>query len=148
MPFDEVEWSHRFTSSIVPMISWPEFRLKRVNTQILSGDSPDEQVLASYRQTVLQAVAEAEITLTSFDQARSQSARLAQVAQASKNAADSTRIRFNCGIANFSDVLDAERTKFEAEDLLVLDEAQVRDFLVKWSQPIKGLAKDDLKFLC
>lgn len=119
MPLDEVQWSRRFTSPIVPMISWPQFRLNRVNAQILSSDSPDEQVLASYRQTVLQAVAEAEITLTSFDQAQSQSARLAQVAQASKNAADSTTIRFNCGTANFSEVLDAERFKFEAEDLLV-----------------------------
>jgi outer membrane protein TolC len=119
MPLDEVQWSRRFTSPIVPTISWPQFRLNRVNAQILSSDSPDEQVLASYRQTVLQAVAEAEITLTSFDQAQSQSARLAQVAQASKNAADSTTIRFNCGTANFSEILDAERTKFEAEDLLV-----------------------------
>jgi multidrug efflux system outer membrane protein len=119
MPFDEVEWSHRFTTSIVPMISWPQFRLNRVNTQILSSDSPDEQVLASYSQTVLQAVAETEIMLTSFDQARSQCARLAQAAQARKNAADSTTIRFDRGIGTFSEVLDAERAQFDAEDVLV-----------------------------
>jgi len=119
MPFDEVEWSRRFTTSIVPMISWPQFRLNRVNAQILSSDSSDQQVLASYSQTVLQAVAETETTLMSFDQARSQCARLAQAAQASKNGADSTTIRFNRGIATFSEVLDAERTQFEAEDLLV-----------------------------
>jgi outer membrane protein TolC len=119
MPFDEVQWSHRFTTSIVPMISWPQFRLNRVNAQILSSDSPDEQVLASYSQTVLQAVAETEITLTSFDQARSQCARLVQAAEARKNAADSTTIRFNRGTATFSEVLYAERTQFEAEDLLV-----------------------------
>jgi len=119
MPFDEVQWSRRFATSIVPMISWPQFRLNRVNARILSGDFPDEQVLASYAQTVLQAVAETEITLTSFDQARSQCARLVQVAQVSKNAADSTTIRFNRGTATFSEVLDAERTQFEAENLLV-----------------------------
>jgi outer membrane protein TolC len=39
--------------------------------------------------------------------------------QASKNDADSTTIRFNCAIAKFSEVLDAERTQFEAEDLLL-----------------------------
>jgi outer membrane protein, multidrug efflux system len=119
MPFDEVQWSRRFVTLIVPMISWPQFRLNRVNARILSGDFPDEQVLASYAQTVLQAVAETEITLTSFDQARSQCARLVQVAQVSKNAADSTTIRFNRGTATFSEVLDAERTQFEAENLLV-----------------------------
>src|SRR5260370_27363924 len=95
MPFDEVQWSRRFTSSIVPMISWPQFRLNRVNAQILSSDSPDQQVLASYSQTVLQGVAETEITFTSFDQARSRCARLAQAAPATKNAADSTTIPFN-----------------------------------------------------
>jgi multidrug efflux system outer membrane protein len=130
MPFDEMEWSHRFTTSIVPMISWPQFRLNRVNTQILSSDSPDQQVLASYVQTVLQAVAEAEITVTSFDQARSQCARLAQAAQASKNAADSTTIRFNRGIGTFSEVLDAERTQFEAEDLLVESRAETATAMV------------------
>jgi outer membrane protein TolC len=79
------------------------------------SDSPDQQVLASYSQTVLQAVAETEITLMSFDQARSQCARLAQAAQASKNAADSAAIRFNRGIGTFSEVLDAERAQFEAK---------------------------------
>ena len=124
MPFDEVQWSRRFTTSIVPMISWPQFRVNRVNAQILSSDSPDERVLASYSQTVLQAVAETEITLTSFDQARSQCARLVQAAEARKNAADSTTIRFNRGTATFSEVLDAERTQFEAEDLLVESRAE------------------------
>src|SRR6266404_7474408 len=118
MPFDEVQWSRRFTTSIVPMISWPQFRLDRVNAWIHSSDSPDDRVLASYSQTVLQAVAETEITLTSFDQARSRCAQLAQAARASKKAAASTTIRFNRGMATFSEVLDAERTQFEAEDLL------------------------------
>jgi multidrug efflux system outer membrane protein len=130
MPFDEVQWSRRFTTSIVSMISCPQFRLNRVKAQILSSDSPDEQVLASYSQTVLQAVAETEITLTSFDQARSQCAGLAQAAQASKNAADSTTIRFNRGIATFSEVLDAERTQIEAEDLLVESRAKTATAMV------------------
>ncbi len=130
MPFDEVEWSHRFTTSIVPMISWPQFRLNRVNTQILSSDSPDEQVLASYSQTVLQAVAETEIMLTSFDQARSQCARLAQAARASKNAADSTTIRFDRGIGTFSEVLEAERAHFKAEDTLVESRAETATAMV------------------
>jgi outer membrane protein, multidrug efflux system len=130
MPLDEVQWSRRFTTSIVPMISWPQFRLNQVNAQILSSDSSDQQVLASYSQTVLQAVAETEITLMSFDQARSQCARLAQAAQASKNAADSTTIRFNRGIATFSEVLDAERTQFEAEDLLVESRAKTATAMV------------------
>jgi outer membrane protein, multidrug efflux system len=130
MPFDEVQWSRRFTSSIVPMISWPQFRLNRVNAGILSSDSPDEQVLASYSQTVLQAVAETEITFTSFDQARSRCARLAHGARASKKAADSTIIRFNRGMATFSEVLDAERTQFEAEDLLVESRAKTATAMV------------------
>jgi multidrug efflux system outer membrane protein len=130
MPLDEVQWSHRFTTSIVPMISWPQFRLNRVNAQILSSDSPDQQVLASYSQTVLQGVAETEITLMSFDQARSQCARLAQAAQASKNAADSATIRFNRGIGTFSEVLDAERAQFEAEGLLVESRAETATAMV------------------
>jgi multidrug efflux system outer membrane protein len=112
------------------MISWPQFRLNRVNAQILSSDSPDERVLASYSQTVLQAVAETEITLASFDHARSQCARLAQAAQASKNAAHSATIHFNRGIDTFSEVLDAERAQFEAEDILVESRAETATAMV------------------
>jgi multidrug efflux system outer membrane protein len=130
MPFNEVEWSHRFTTSTVPMISWPQFRLNQVKAQILSSDSSDEQALASYSQTVLQAVAEAEITLTSFDQTRSQCARLAQAAQAANNAADSATIRFNRGIGTFSEVLGAERAQFEAEDILVESRAEIATAMV------------------
>jgi multidrug efflux system outer membrane protein len=144
MPLDEVQWSHRFTTSVVPMISWPQFRLNRVNAQILSSASPDQQVLASYSQTVLQAVAETEITLMSFDQARSQCARLAQAAQARKNGADSTTIRFNRGIATFSEVLDAERTQFEAEDLLVESWAKTATAMVAVFKAL-GAGLDGLK---
>jgi multidrug efflux system outer membrane protein len=144
MPLDEVQWSHRFTTSIVPMISWPQFRLNRVNAQILSSDSPDQQVLASYSQTVLQAVAETEITLMSFDQARSQCARLAQAAQASKNAADSATIRFNRGIGTFSEVLDAEHAQFEAEDLLVESRAKTSTAMVAVFKAL-GAGFDGLK---
>jgi outer membrane protein, multidrug efflux system len=144
MPFDEVQWSRRFTSSIVPMISWPQFRLNRVNAGILSSDSPDEQVLASYSQTVLQAVAETEITFTSFDQAQSRCARLAQSARASKKAADSTIIRFNRGMATFSEVLDAERTQFGAEDLLVESRANTAIAMVAVFKAL-GAGFDGLK---
>jgi multidrug efflux system outer membrane protein len=130
MPLDEVQWQRGFRNSIVPMISWPQFRLNRVNAQILSSNSPDQQVLASYSQTVLQAVAETEIALTSFDQARSQCARLAQAAQASRNAANSATIRFNRGIGTFSEALDAERAQFEAEDLLVESRAKTATAMV------------------
>src|SRR5258708_5165318 len=37
MPLDEEQWSQRFTTSIVPLISWPQFRLNRGNAQILSS---------------------------------------------------------------------------------------------------------------
>jgi multidrug efflux system outer membrane protein len=66
----------------------------------------------------------------SFDQARSQCARLAQAAQASKNTADSATIRFNRGIGTFSEVLDAEHAQFEAADLLVESRAETATAMV------------------
>ena len=80
----------------------------------------------------------------SFDQARSQCARLAQAAQASKNGADSTTIRFNRGIATFSEVLDAERTQFEADDLLVESLAKTATAMVAVFKAL-GAGFDGLK---
>jgi multidrug efflux system outer membrane protein len=80
----------------------------------------------------------------SFDQSRAQCARLAQAAQASKNAAASTTIRFNRGIATFSEVLDAERTQFEAEDLLVESRAKTATAMVAVFKAL-GAGFDGLK---
>ena len=101
-----------------PSVTWPAFNIGRVKARIRASEARNDQALAQYQQTVLQAIEETENALVALQQSRARRDQLAQAAQSSKNAAELARIRFDGGIADFLQVLDAERTELDAEDRL------------------------------
>ena len=104
--------------SFGPSVTWPAFNLGRVKARIRASEARNDQALAQYQQTVLQAIEETENALVALEQSRARREQLTQAAQSSRNAAELARIRFDGGIADFLQVLDAERTQLEAEDRL------------------------------
>jgi multidrug efflux system outer membrane protein len=104
--------------SFGPSVTWPAFNLGRVRARIRASEARNDQVLAQYQNTVLQAIEETENALVALDESRSRNDELTKAAQSSKNAAELARIRFEGGIADFLQVLDAERTELDAEDRL------------------------------
>ena len=50
--------------------------------------------------------------------------RIREAASASERAADLARLRFTGGVADFLQVLDAERTQLEAQDQLALSRTE------------------------
>ena len=73
---------------------------------------------AQYAQTVLRALQDVETGLVRYRTARSRVDRIQDAASASARAADLARLRFEGGVADFLQVLDAERTQLDAEDQL------------------------------
>jgi len=53
-----------------PRLSWPAFDLGRVRQQVKAAGARAEAALATYEQTVLQALEEAENALTEYDRER------------------------------------------------------------------------------
>ena len=83
----------------------------RVNAEI----ARQEQALLSYEQTVLRAFAEVEDALVAVRTYRMEhEARTMQVA-AARNAATLSRARYDGGVTSFLEVLDIERSLFNAE---------------------------------
>jgi outer membrane protein TolC len=78
----------------------------------------EEEAQAQYNQTVLRAVEEVEAGLLRYRSARARVERIQEAASASERAADLARLRFSGGVADFLQVLDAERTQLEAQDQL------------------------------
>ena len=70
-------------------------------------------------RAVLRALEETEDALVTFDRARARLAYLREAADASQRGAELARLRYQSGIADFLQVLDAERTLLEAQDRLV-----------------------------
>jgi NodT family efflux transporter outer membrane factor (OMF) lipoprotein len=104
--------------AVGPVISWPALNLGRVKARVDASRALEDEARAQYQQTVLRAVQEAEASLVAYDKARTRLDRLEDAASASEHAADYARLRFEGGVADFLEVLDAERTMLDAQNQL------------------------------
>lgn len=104
--------------SFGPSISWAAFDLGRVRARISSSKALTDAALAAYEGAVLGALEDTEGSLISYGRAQSRRDSLRTAAAASDKAADLARKRFEGGLIDFLEVLDAERTALSAELLL------------------------------
>jgi multidrug efflux system outer membrane protein len=77
-----------------------------------------DAALAGYEQTVLRALEETEDALVTHARTRDSLTDAAQAARASETAAHIARTRYEGGLVDFLEVLDAERTQLADEDRL------------------------------
>jgi multidrug efflux system outer membrane protein len=104
--------------SVGPSISWAAFDLGRVRARIASATAQTDATLASYEGAVLNALEDTEGALISYGRSQTHRDALRVAASASDKAADLARKRFEGGLIDFLEVLDAERTALSAELLL------------------------------
>ncbi len=104
--------------SVGPSISWAAFDLGRVRARINTAKAQTDQALAAYQSAVLGALEDTEGALISYGRSQSRREALQIAAAASDKAADLARKRFEGGLIDFLEVLDAERTALSAELLL------------------------------
>jgi multidrug efflux system outer membrane protein len=101
-----------------PSISWAAFDLGRVRARIGSAKAQTDAALAGYEGAVLNALEDTEGALITYGRSQSRREALRVAAAASDKAADLARKRFEAGLIDFLEVLDAERTALSAELLL------------------------------
>lgn len=104
--------------AVGPVISWPALNLGRVKARVDASRARASEAEARYSQTVLRALQEVETGLLRYRTSRVRVERIQDAAAASARAADLARLRFEGGVADFLQVLDAERTQLDAEDQL------------------------------
>ena len=104
--------------SIGPSITWAAFDFGRVRARIGSAKAQTDAALSSYEGSVLSALEDTEGALIGYGRSQSRRDALKLAAAASDKAADLARRRFEGGLIDFLEVLDAERTALSAELLL------------------------------
>lgn len=97
-------------------IDWSFLDVGRVRARIAATDADADADLARYEQAVLLALEETENALVRHARARVEDAHLRRAAGDSARAAELARIRFEAGAADLFEVLDAERTRLQAQD--------------------------------
>ena len=103
---------------IGPVVSFPLFDVGRVRERVEVAQAGQEEAQATYNATVLQALEESEGSLVTYDRAHARLAILESAVRSSARAADLAQQRFEAGLTDFLQVLDAERTLLDAESQL------------------------------
>jgi len=124
--------------SFGPSISWAAFDLGRVRQKIQQREAAADGALAKYEQTVLQALEETDASLTAYSKAIVKQQHLQASASASQEAAKLARARYENGVEDFLQVLDAERTVLAAEDQLARSETQTATALLATYKALGG----------
>lgn len=104
--------------SIAPSITWPGFDIAGARARLRGQTARGEESLAVYQQVVLRAIEDLQDALTTYKQRQSELASLAVRVDAGRRAAELARLRYREGDIDFLRVLDAERTRLQAEDAL------------------------------
>jgi multidrug efflux system outer membrane protein len=126
------------TYSVGPAISWAAFDLGRVGARIRIAHAQADADLATYEASVLGALEETEGALLTYGRAQSRRELLTQAANASERAADLARQRFQGGLTDFVNVLDAEREALIVEDSLAQSRTQTATSLVAVYKALGG----------
>lgn len=125
-------------------IDWSFLDVGRVRARLAAAESGADLALAEYRQAVLLALEDAGNALVRYERSREEDALLERAARDSARAAELARLRFDAGAAGLLDVLDAERTRLQAEDAFAAARARsvaaaagvYRSFAGGWPQAL------------
>ena len=123
---------------IGPAISWAALDLGRVQARIAQSHARADVALAGYEQTVLRALEETENALVTHARTRESLKDAADAAQQSLTAARIARTRYEGGLVDFLEVLDAERTQLAAEDRLTQSRTEAATSLIAVYKALGG----------
>lgn len=104
--------------TVSPQVTWPALDLGGARARLRAQQARGEGSLAQYDAVVLRAIEDLQNATVAYRQRQSQVVSLAGQVDASRAAAELARVRYREGSIDFLRVLDAERTRLQAEDAL------------------------------
>lgn len=138
LTFDSIGAAGTSRFSIGPVLSWPLLNLGRVKARADVASADEAAAGARYQGIALAARQEISAALVTYHASRHRLTDLGAAATASRKAAELARLRFESGIADFLQVLDAERTTLDAEDQFVLGQVEAATALVNVYRAMGG----------
>ncbi len=122
--------SDGFTWSFGPTISLPIFDWGRRRGDLTVAEAREDIAVATYERTVQEAFREVADALAGRRWLADQVAAQMRAVQAQREIARIARLRYREGVANYLEVLDAERNLFTAEQALIALQRAELDNLV------------------
>jgi multidrug efflux system outer membrane protein len=108
--------------SLASMIQWSVFEGGAIRARIDAEEAESEVALAQYEKSVLEALRDAETTLTRYGEELETRKRLAQGVQSRRKSLSLAKQLFNAGEQDYLAVVDTERQLIDSEDDLIISE--------------------------
>ena len=124
--------------SIGPRFSWRLFDGGAIRQNINVRTALQDQALAKYERTVLEALEEVENALKAYAEEQNRRVALAQAGDAARQAVTLAQNKYEAGIIDFNEVLDAQRSQLSFEDELAQSEGQVTANLITLYKALGG----------
>lgn len=101
-----------------PSLSWDILNYGRIKNRVRVEDARFQQLIVSYRETVLTAMREAEDAMTAFLRSQVETVLLVDSVKASRRSVDLAMIQYREGTASYQRVLDTQRSLTQQQDAL------------------------------
>jgi NodT family efflux transporter outer membrane factor (OMF) lipoprotein len=119
-----------FTALGVPYLQWNALDFGRTRARVNQAKAGRDEAEAKYRSTVLDALRDADAALSRYGHQRTYVVNLRAVEKSAAKSSSLTEMRYRAGTSTALDWLDAERTRFSAEQDRVAGEAElIKDFV-------------------
>ena len=102
--------------SFGPGAVWPLLDFGALDAQVNIADLEARLRLLQYRQTIINAVQEVDAALDAYTAQQDSSANLGQAMIAAQRAVDLATERYNRGLTDFLNVVDAERQLYDLQE--------------------------------
>ena len=113
-----------------PLLQWNALDFGRTRAKVDQAKAGYEEAEAKYESTVLGALRDANVALSRYGHQRDNVLSLRNVEESATHAAELTRQRYRAGTTSALDWLDAERTRFSAEQNRIAGDAElIKDYI-------------------
>jgi NodT family efflux transporter outer membrane factor (OMF) lipoprotein len=123
---------------IGPTVSWPIFDAGKIQSNIRIQNARQREAVIQYRQAVLTSLEDVENAMTAYQQEQIRRQSLAAAVDANQRAVQLATLLYTKGLADFLNVLDAQRDLFASQDQLVQSEQNVSADLVALYKALGG----------
>lgn len=141
--FESISASDWFTAgsrfwSIGPTVQWRIFDAGRIRSNIKVQNARQQQALAAYEQTVLTAFEDVENGLVSYAKEQGRRRSLDDAVTSSRNSLALAQKLYANGLTDFLNVLEAERSLYQAQDQLVQSDRTIAVNLIALYKSLGG----------
>jgi len=141
--FESISASDWFTAgsrfwSIGPTVQWRIFDAGRIRANIKVQNARQERALAAYERTALSAFEDVENALVFYAKEQVRRRSLEDAVTSSQSSLDLARKLYANGLTDFLNVLEAERSLYQAQDKLVQSDRNVSANLIALYKALGG----------